>query len=145
MHDILIIDRQSYIDLKGQKYPLQMEFNSFIAAKAMAYGSSISGRKASFSYYTGHHVLIPLIISIKENLYFLLTRSLKADDVILINYALLWHYHRLDDQRTKLYFDSGITIDIKVNYRIIKRQIKLLRDYLLAYRQFIFKEGQFIE
>ena len=133
MRDILLLFRNSGYKLNGEHFQLETDLYKFLEKKCLSYGSSIEGRRAAFFYLTGHKCLLPLVCSNYQQLYFLATRSYKAKDAYFINYQHLLSYKRVDDNSTILYFDTGFEIVINCNFRIIKRQTKLMNLYIKNY------------
>ena len=128
--DFLIIQNSPNIsyDINGNQLYLD-DIDKIIKTLCLEYGSTVEGRKESLKFYTGFNYKLPIIISNKYHLYYLCTRSLEADDCVLINYQFLKAYHSLGNA-TKLIFKNDFEIIVPVDYRIIKRQIKILNKYL---------------
>ena len=129
MRDFLIIFNGKMIKTDSSILRLETSLNTYFGKLALSYGSTLEGRMEAFRFITKHHYKPPLIISDKHELYYILTRSLKEPDCVVIDYCLLKRYKRIDDHKTKLVFSNGFEITLNINYRIIKRQIELIELY----------------
>lgn len=135
MKDFIFLSNNLGIDIIGNEFIPEIPHSKLLERLALDYGSSIEGRLDSTTHYTNYKILLPIIISNEFKIYYLITRSYKSDDAIYISYRNLVRFKRLDDYKTRLYFDNKKVIDIEVNYRIIKRQIKIIQIYLKKYHE----------
>lgn len=135
MEEMLYLSNDYFLNEKGGKVVCNITPLYFVREQALQFGSSIEGRIKAMTFYTGYKSVLPLVISDKYHIYYLCTRSYKAKDAKFINYDKLLYYTKINDSTTRLSFMDGIQIDIDVNYRIIKRQLKIIRIYLQNYHQ----------
>lgn len=133
MQDFLFLTSSYGIDLDGHQFEFKGQLYPQIEILCLSHGSSIEGRKMAMTYYTGHRVILPLVVSHHLKRFYLITRSLKASDLALINYERLIRYQKIEPEVTRLYFDNGFYHDIALDYRIIKRQVAIMTTYLKAY------------
>lgn len=134
--DFLIIQQspeKSY-DLGGNEVLIDKPKN-YIEECCLSLGASLKGRNEAVFKCTNINYKLPIVLSNKEELYYLLTRSINAKDCILINYRELLRYKQINDEQVLLIFRNGFTRKINTNYRIIKRQIAILEKYLNNYYQ----------
>lgn len=133
MQEYLYLSNDFCLDSKGNYLKLNQNLYRFLKALCLYYGSSIEGRNKAITYYTSYSKVLPLVISNKYHIYYLRTRSYKASDIALINYTKLLSYKPIDTSTTRLLFQNDIYLDIHVNYRIIKRQMMIMKTYIKHY------------
>lgn len=128
------------IDINGKLIELKMRNLDFINQYCLANGSTLEGRNEAFRYLTNIRYKPCLIVSNIKGLFYLCTRRIENEkDFCLINYLELDHYKQVSPFITKLYFKSGLEFSLDINYRIIKRQIKLMQLYLRKMSFNVFK------
>ena len=127
MQEYLYLSNDFCLDSKGNYLKLNQKLYGFSKALCLYYGSSIEGRNKAMTYYTS------LVVSNKYHIYYLRTRSYKSSDIALINYTKLLSYKPIDTSTTRLLFQNDIYLDIHVNYRIIKRQMMIMKTYIKHY------------
>lgn len=130
MQDFLILGSDFRLDLNGVFITETNNLKKIMNEMCLSYGSSLKGRREAMEYTTGFFKKAPLVVSQKHDRYYLLTRSLKSKDCLLINYSELLLYKKINLNKTRLYFHDNIYYDINLDSRILKRQVKILKDYL---------------
>ena len=119
------------IDLSGHIQNHAEETLNFIENYCLANGSTLEGRNVAFRHLTHSRYKPCLVVSNQKGLYYLATRRIQNKaELYLINFLELDHYQIIDVKHTLLVFKNGFKFKLDVNYRILKRQIKLMRLYL---------------
>ena len=128
---IFYFDGLKTIDLEGRMQMHESKMLDFIEKYCLANGSNLEGRNDAFRYLTHTRYKPCLIISNQKGLYFLTTKRIQNDtELYLINYLELLKYKIIDNNHTLLIYKNGFQFEIPINYRIIKRQSKLIEEYL---------------
>ena len=135
MLDFLIMSNDYFLLKDGSKQSHKLNLYKYANEMCLHYGSSIEGRNASVSYWLKKNRKLPLIVSIKESLFYICTRYLKEDDALLIAYHELIYY-RKEKKGTRLYFKNNINILINEDIRIIRRQEKMLHSYIFLRNEY---------
>ncbi len=121
------------INLSGEVKNHRNETKKFIEDYCIKNGSTLEGRNVAFRMLTHTKCKPCLVVSNQKGLYYLTTRSIKDNqELYLINYLELDKIKQSDNHHTILFFKNGYQCKINVNYRIIKRQIKLMQIYLCS-------------
>ena len=114
-------DHREYVPVKPVVY-----FNDIV----MHFASSYEGRVEAFKYITGACQKGAVLISeALSHLYFPLF-SEKREDCIWINYGTLYHVHSKNENNSVVSFYDGCKIDVAVDIRIIKNQMKRCRQFM---------------
>ena len=81
MLDFLIMSNDYFLLKDGSKQSHKLNLYKYANEICLHYGSSIEGRNASVSYWLKKNRKLPLIVSIKESLFYICTISLKEVNV----------------------------------------------------------------
>ncbi len=101
-------------------------FNELITG----FGSSYQGRVDAFKKITNAKQKGAVLISeLEPHLYFPLF-SEKKEDCIWLNFKTLYQVHRKNENNCIVSFFDGCKMDIAVNIRIIKNQMKRCRQFM---------------
>lgn len=133
--DYLIIDNEKALitTLDLEKVPFDFNLEHYLEKLCLAYGSSLEGRLKAMAYLGNSQYKLPLVISDKEEIYYLRTRNFKEKDCILLNYREFSKY-KIAGKNTEIIFKGGYRYLLPCDYRIIKRQVFILEQYLNIYR-----------
>lgn len=129
MENFLIYTNDYYITEKGERRRSPKKLLHMIKESCLSYGSSFEGRKEGFRYLCGNVYKNPVLLDDNGHKAFALTRSLTAKDCIAINLEKLTAFKNIGNEKTTLIFAEQKVIDIEINYRIIRRQVHLLKQY----------------
>jgi|GEM_PF-6786883 len=130
MLNFLILTSTYYIDFEGNKHNLNIDLYKRINEICLNNGSSLLGRIEALKYSEKVKYKLPIIVDDNGDNFLICTRSIKADDCIVINGSKLLKCQRKEYQ-SSLTFKNNIILFIDIDYRIIKRQLKIIHNYRL--------------
>lgn len=119
------------VNLEGHQEKQMSDTTKFVEDYCLKNGSTLQGRNDAFRFLTCTRYKPSLVVSNQKGLYYLATKRIQnTTELYLINYLELEKYKIIDNNHTLVIFKNGYQKELPINYRIIKRQIILLRTYL---------------
>lgn len=101
----------------------------FLSNWCLLHGSTLEGRKKAACYNLSIHQKVPILISSKTKDIVFPTRAMYHEACYWINYRTVSDVIRQGKQ-TELIFLNGTTLRLAVEYRSIKRSMRLCQIYL---------------
>lgn len=97
-------------------------------------GSSVTGRITAFQSLTGYKQKPIILISERSQQLFFPTHGLKSNKCYWIHYQSVFQIHRFGD-KTRIIFCDGSSLELAVDYRVIRSQMNRCQTYLQCLNQ----------
>ncbi len=110
---------------------LNYKLTDFLDDQCLKNGSSLKGRIDSFNYINKTKQKTPILISLNKRLFLIPLWSIYQNECTLVNYFNIKQIINVDNKKTKVIFHNGLNIEFDINVRVINKQIKRVKDYLL--------------
>ena len=125
-----LLDGSITIDDTGAKGTSPMEPYDLIDSWCILNGASARGRMDAYKTLTAKNRKVPVLISeISQEIWFP-TTSYKSNDCEWIRADQILSLQKVKQDKTRVQFLSGYEMEVRVNYRVLKKQWDVSKNYL---------------
>ncbi len=127
--------RTSLLFEDGNKETVTDRPQVFLDHLCIQYGSTRKGREDAYRALTGFHCKAPVLLSERLNTIYFPTTSPSNPDCVWLDASRLISVHTKNQISSLVLFSSGLKIEVGVDVRVIRNQVKRCEIFLSSLYQ----------